>query len=48
MSEDNWMFLTASYVITWIVVVGYLIRLRRVMRQASDALDKASTQKGEV
>jgi CcmD family protein len=34
MAENNWMFITAAYSITWIVILGYLLRVHSALRRA--------------
>ena len=37
----NWMFVIAAYSVTWIVVLGYFVRLHRGLRRAQSAYDAA-------
>jgi hypothetical protein len=34
MADQNWAFITAAYVVTWAVIVGYLVRVHRALARA--------------
>jgi CcmD family protein len=34
MADQNWMFITAAYAVTWLVIVGYLVRVHRALARA--------------
>jgi CcmD family protein len=41
MPESNG-YIVAAYVVTWVVILGYALRLVRVTRQANEQLERAS------
>lgn len=41
MAESNG-FVVAAYVVTWVGVIGYLVRVQRVSRASRRRLDEAS------
>jgi len=42
MIASNQTFIVAAYAVTWIVLIGYLLRLARAGQRARTALDRAS------
>jgi CcmD family protein len=40
----NRMFVAAAFALTWSVIVGYIVHLRRVRRRAQALLDGAATR----
>ncbi|HTR78222.1 MAG TPA: CcmD family protein [Gemmatimonadaceae bacterium] len=38
---SNWMFVGAAFTVTWVVVLGYLLHLHRVMRRAREEFERA-------
>lgn len=34
MEASNWKFVTAAYVVTWVLILGYLIYSQRVLNRA--------------
>jgi hypothetical protein len=36
---DNWKFVIAAFVLTWVVLVGYFVHLRRVHQRAQALVD---------
>ncbi|NUQ11846.1 MAG: CcmD family protein [Gemmatimonadaceae bacterium] len=44
--EEQYGFVVAAYVVMWVGVIGYLVRLRRVSRAARRRLDEASRGAG--
>ena len=43
---ENVYFIVAAYAATWIVILGYLLRLRALDTRASKALDHATSARG--
>jgi CcmD family protein len=43
MATNNWGFVIAGYAVTWIVVVGYLVRVHRLLSRARTEHDAAIT-----
>jgi CcmD family protein len=41
MQGSNWMFVTAAYVASWIVIGGYALHAHRTLRRARRALAHA-------
>ncbi len=39
----NWMFVGAAYALTWIVLLGYLVHLRRTSQRAHALLEGAAS-----
>jgi CcmD family protein len=39
----NWMFVGAAYALTWVVLLGYLLHLRRTSRRAHALLEGAAS-----
>jgi CcmD family protein len=39
--DSNWIFVTAAYVATWIVIGGYALHVHRTLRRAREALAQA-------
>ncbi|MHB1861995.1 MAG: CcmD family protein [Gemmatimonadaceae bacterium] len=42
MAASNWAFVTASYVITWVVILGYLLHVHRAVQHARAEYDRAT------
>jgi CcmD family protein len=40
--SDNTTFVAAAFAITWVVMLGYLLHLRRASRRARTAFDQAT------
>ena len=40
--NDNWKFVGASYLLTWIVIIGYAIRVHSGISRARAEYDAAS------
>ena len=40
--SDNTTFVVAAFAITWVVMLGYLLHLRRASRRAHAAFDQAT------
>lgn len=40
---NEWRFVIASYVITWLVLLGYTVRLARVRRRAAALLEESAS-----
>ncbi|MEP6495028.1 MAG: CcmD family protein [bacterium] len=40
--NSNWMFVGAAFTVTWAVIVGYLIHVRRTLARARTSLDLAT------
>ena len=40
--SDNWKFVIASYVLTWIVIIGYAIRVHSGLSRARAEYDAAT------
>jgi len=40
--SENWMFVGAAFTVTWAVLLGYLMHLRRVQRRAQAMLEAAT------
>ena len=40
---ENIYFITAAYAATWVVILGYLLRLRALDARANKALDHATS-----
>lgn len=40
--SDNWMFVGAAFTVTWVVLIGYLVHVHRLLRDARAMLDSAS------
>ena len=45
MPESNG-YIVAAYVLTWVMLVGYAVRLARVSRRAKEQLEQASRGAG--
>jgi CcmD family protein len=43
----EWRFVIAAYVVTWVVLLGYALRLARVRRKADDLLAEARADVSE-
>ena len=43
---ENVYFIVAAYAATWIVILGYLLRLRALDARANEALDHAKSVRG--
>jgi hypothetical protein len=43
---DNTVYIAAAYVVTWVVLIGYAIRLHGVSRRARAQYDEASRSGG--
>ena len=37
--NDNWTFVGAAFAVTWAVLAGYFVHLRRVRRRAQSLVD---------
>jgi CcmD family protein len=42
MQASNWAFVTAAYVATWAVIVGYLVYTHRALRRARAEYERAA------
>ncbi len=42
MTDRNWTFVVAAYVVTWIVILGYLVRVHGKLAKARAAYDAAA------
>jgi hypothetical protein len=40
--NDNWLFVGAAFTVTWAVLLGYLLHLRRTQRRAQAMLEAAN------
>ena len=40
--SENWLFVGAAFTVTWAVLLGYLMHLRRTQRRAQGMLDAAT------
>jgi hypothetical protein len=40
--RDNWLFVGAAFVVTWMVLLGYLLRVHRMLGRARAQLAGAS------
>ena len=40
--SGNWLFVAAAFTVTWAVLLGYLMHLRRTRRRAQVMLEAAS------
>ena len=40
-AENNWMFVGAAFAVTWIVLIGYAIRVHRALSRARKEHDAA-------
>jgi hypothetical protein len=45
--RDNWLYVAAAYVITWGVILVYLVRLIRLVRRAGNSLVEAGAMTKE-
>ena len=43
--SDNWLFVAAAFTVTWAVLLGYLVHLRRTLRRAQASM-AATTSAG--
>lgn len=41
--SGNWMFVGAAYVVTWAVLIGYVVHLQRTSRRAHALLEGAAS-----
>jgi hypothetical protein len=39
---DNWRFVIAAFALTWVVLIGYFVHLRRVHQRAQMLVDSVS------
>ena len=42
MNESNWLFVGAAFGLTWLVLVGYVLRIRAATRHAQALLDASA------
>ena len=40
--SNEWNFVIAAYALTWVVLAGYALHLRRTVRRARSAYDRAT------
>ncbi|MBI4544921.1 MAG: CcmD family protein [Gemmatimonadetes bacterium] len=43
---NEWNYIAAAYLVTWVVLAGYAVYLRRRSRQAAQAFERAEAQAG--
>jgi hypothetical protein len=48
MIASNQTFIVAAYAVTWIVLIGYLLRVARAGRRARAALERALAAAGST
>lgn len=48
MAASNWAFVTASYVITWVVILGYLVHVHRAVQHARAEYDRVTSRRPEA
>ena len=48
MIASNQTFIVAAYAVTWVVLIGYLLRLVRAGQRARTALDRATGAAGSA
>ena len=41
--RDNWLFVSAAFVVTWAVLLGYFMHVHRALRRARALLATVST-----
>ena len=41
--NDNWLFVAAAFIVSWAVLLGYLMHLRRTHRRAQAMLEAATS-----
>ena len=47
MGDGNWFYVGLAYGLTWVVIVGYYLRVAGVVRQAQRELTRAAAGGGE-
>lgn len=40
-NNNNWTFVIAAYVVAWVVIAGYLVRVHRLLREARRSFERA-------
>lgn len=43
--NENWLFVAAAFTVTWVILLGYLVHVRRTLRRAQ-AMMAAATSAG--
>jgi hypothetical protein len=46
-ADQNWAYVTASFVATWIVIIGYAVHVHRTLAAARRAYDEATARRPE-
>lgn len=44
MQASNWSFVTAAYVITWVVILGYLVYTHRALQRARAEYERVAAR----
>lgn len=44
---ENWMFVDAAFAVTWAVLIGYFVHLRRTLRRGRAQFDAATRMGGQ-
>ena len=42
MSDNNWLFVGAAFGLTWLVLIGYVLRIRAATRHAQALVDASA------
>lgn len=42
MSDNNWLFVGAAFGLTWLVLIGYVLRIRATTRHAQALVDASA------
>jgi hypothetical protein len=42
MADQNWTFVSAAYVATWVMMLGYWVHVHRTLRRARRSYDEAT------